>query len=82
VAVGCVVAVLVLSLAVRAGEERVPPISRQSCAQLAETYRQIQAVQGDPSTPKDEMRRSMNDAERMNRRIDALGGCPSEPSLQ
>lgn len=57
------------------------PISEQSCKQLAATLADIQKREA-PDQDLSTQSRATKDADALNTRVDALGGCPGEPSLQ
>jgi hypothetical protein len=58
-----------------------PPIGEQNCQQLAHTFSSIQHSLR-PDASFSEQSRATRDAGDLNRRVDELGGCPDEPSLQ
>jgi len=57
------------------------PISKQNCHQLAKTLRRIMRDLA-PDKPFKVQSKATKDASTLNRRVDALGGCPDEASLQ
>lgn len=57
------------------------PISEQNCHQLAATLADIQDRLA-PDQDFDTQSQATKEAGDLNDRVDALGGCPSEPSLQ
>lgn len=57
------------------------PISEQSCRELVGTLHQIQADEA-PDASFDTQAAAAKQADELNNRVDALGGCPNEPALQ
>jgi hypothetical protein len=57
------------------------PISQQNCHELAATFEVIRR-EIRPDAPISEQRKGGQDAVELNVRVDALGGCPEEPTLQ
>lgn len=57
------------------------PISGLSCSELAATERRIQDDLA-PDADFDTSSQAAKDAQELNDRVDALGGCPDEPDLQ
>lgn len=79
IAVAAVIIVVVALVA--GGGDDTKPIGEQSCSELVATLRDIQhdeAPSESTSTQADATKR----AGELNTRVDALGGCPSEPALQ
>lgn len=60
------------------------PISEQTCAELADTFRELKAVDATitPESDPEILRQNSVDATALNDRVDELGGCPNEPALQ
>jgi outer membrane murein-binding lipoprotein Lpp len=73
-----VIAAAVVSVSVLAGCDK--PISQQSCGELASTLEDIQDRLN--SDDFDTTSEATKDADELNERVDELGGCPDEPSLQ
>lgn len=57
------------------------PISDQSCHELAATLKDIQKRLA-PDKDFNTQSQATKDAGQLNDPVDALGGCPDEPSLQ
>jgi hypothetical protein len=70
-----------ITAAVIVASNRDRPISEQSCAELADTLADIQDRLA-PGEDFDTQREATKDASELNDRVDELGGCASEPSLQ
>ena len=81
VAVVCVAVALFAGIAILYAN-REKPISQQSCSELAKTFNGIAEVQSQPDSSFEDKQQSMTDADELNKRVDELGGCPGEPSLQ
>jgi hypothetical protein len=76
-----IVGIFALVLVAVNGTGGATPISKQDCHQLAATFADIER-RFDPSQPFEVKSKATQDAAKLNDRIDALGGCPTEPSLQ
>ena len=80
--VGAVVAVVVLTVGVLVYDAmKEPPIREQNCSELADTFQDIRKKIA-PSSSFEDQQEGARDADDLNDRVDALGGCPGEPSLQ
>ena len=66
------------------GCSSVTPIDAQNCHELASTFRKIDSATraANASGSVSDLRKTMDDAAKLNRRADALGGCADEPSLR